>query len=204
MDYVWNYIKERFIPDGFAFTMDAFCREYDAEDDLTKVDIAFEIFGKSEREFLEVENAITSSEMSGEDAYLALKRAKMKQRLTSHFFAISLYHIVEKVLKAKLASVDCNAWTESLNFEALKKRLKEHGYDIQNFSNYDSINKLRMVANAAKHDLETDKQLDAIHTSFKFREELPYLGSFFHDNNIIPACWAFIRELYAATASQKC
>ena len=199
MEYFWNYVKERWIPDNQEFSMEAFSKQFGAEEDLTKIDVALEIFQNSEEEYLKLEASLEECQTSDEDKYLALKRAKLKQKLTSHFLVINLSHIIEKSLKYELTHSDCNAWSDNMDFKIIRERLKDNGINIDEFKSYKKICALRAVANSAKHDLEVDRHLSKLHDSLIFREELPYLGYFLKDLEILPATWDFIRELYSNT-----
>lgn len=195
MHYLWNYISERW---GIPLTMEAFLVEDLADEDLLKIDVTFEIFKETEADVLKTQSKIEDHEKDPEWAYIKEKQLLAKQTVNSHTFAISLFHIIEKVLKARLVELNEDLRFERKEFDKVIYEISTYtkGFDATRFRSYKRIKLLQEVANCAKHSLEVDRALAAKHHSFKFRNELPYLGTFLHDNEIVPACWDFIREAY--------
>ena len=198
MEHLWNYLKERWNPFAGEITMEDLIPEELAKEDLLKIDAAFELFKESECEALKYQNEIFGNESDPEWRAINLEQLELKQKLTSHLLVISLYHIIEKILKRQLALLDLEVCSKKLKFHEIVNDLKENknGFDVTKFENYKSMKELQAVANCAKHDIEIDRRVALLHPTFKFHHELPYLGPFLHEKNIMPACWGFIREIF--------
>jgi hypothetical protein len=198
MEHLWNYLRERWVSQTGPLTMESLNKEFFAEKDLLKIDVAFELFRDSESAILHAQNAIEDTEEDPEWRSIKNEQLLMKQRLSSHFLVISIYHLIEKCLKERLAKLDHESWSRNLTFKQIEDELRQHnqGFDIRELAHYPQIRMLQRVANCAKHDLEVDKDLSNVHNSFNFRDELPYLGPFLKETSLVPACWSFVREVY--------
>lgn len=121
--------------------MDGFQSEENAEDDLLKVDVAFEIFISAEDELDAYESNVQGS---GYDEYRELYKLKLKQKMTSHFFAISLFHIIEKTIKNEIRRLDKSGSNLPSSLDDCASKLKkfEHGFNIRHFEDFRYIDKL--------------------------------------------------------------
>lgn len=195
MYYLWNYISERWgIPPSIEMLLVADL----ADEDLLKIDVVFEIFQQTEADVIKEQNNIEDNEKDPEWAYIKERQLSVKQTVNSHTFVVSLFHIIEKVLKARLAELNEDLRFERKEFDKVIYEISTYpkGFDVKRFRSYKKIKLLQEVANCAKHSLEVDKALETKHHTFKFRHELPYLGPFLHESEIVPSCWDFIREVY--------
>ena len=195
MDILWNYMAERW---NIPIKMESFIFEDLAEEDLLKIDVAFELFRDAEEQLIKSQDNLEEHEKDPAWAHIEGNKITLKKAINSHIFVIYLFHTVEKVLKSRLTVLDENLKFEQISFAEIIYRISTYrkGFDVTKFENYNEIKLLQEVANCAKHGLEVDKSLAKKHSTFIFRQELPYLGEFIHDYNLVPSCWSFICEVY--------
>ena len=197
MNYLWNNFLHIW---NISPSIESSIIEMLAEDDLLKINATFEIFTEIEEIIIKKQNDIDDHEKDPE--WIAIKEHQLhvKKIINSHNFVISLSNIIKNVLMKKLIELnsDYNDTYTIINFDQIILEISNNpnGFDPKTFQDYGKIKLLQKVSNVAKHSLKVDIDLTSYHSSFKKNDELPYLGDFLHDKNIIPACFDFIRYIY--------
>lgn len=197
MSFLRNYLTTRHVKLKGVPTMEHAEADHLAESYLLELDAMVALMEERYQKGFAVEHAI-ESDADPEEQFIATRIKAIQDRIISHGVVIGLYHIIERLLKAQLASLDSNVYAENKTFDALISQLQMHpqGFDVKDISNFTVINSLRKVANSAKHDIEICKDIEKLHQSFTFRERLPDLAEFTYDNDLFSECCAFIMEVF--------